>query len=133
MRTFHDHFLTGVSVDETGVVLRVKSDGRWIIKEQYRIIVKGLVRLRSDNFLQGNIIDSVVCHDIRNARIDEDDIRACARFALDEPESDPHSSISQIVNRMLAGELMALEVIPSYGAYLVAIGRMVTVESDSMA
>lgn len=133
MRSFHDHFLTGVSVDETGVVLTVESDGRSKVKERHRIIVQGIVRLRSDNFLQGNIIDSVVCHDTRSAKIDGDDIRACAQFALGEPESDPHGAISQIVDRILAGELMALEVIPSYGVYLVAIGRAVTVESDGMA
>lgn len=128
MRTFHDHLLTGVSLREDAAVLSVESDHRWSKSEQYEILVHGLIRLRVDGFLQGNIIDSALCHDVTNVEKHGDAIRACIRFALDEQEADPPRWSEGLVARIQAGELMILEIIPSYGAYLVAIGKTITIQ-----
>ena len=114
---FHDGNLISISSQNGVFELRVLSRGKLI-----KITVKDLERLRVSDFKEGNVINFL--------RVFSGEEEMCNDIGDETVESNGKIPlfVSKKIEELKRGTLLALEVEPSYGGYVVAIGRAVLEE-----
>lgn len=121
--SFHDGKLMSITVADEKLSLEVYSDGKLT-----QIQVVGLEKLRATEFKEGNIINSLTILS-PDSLPDISEVRALMKYAyeLNDADLERNPKFSSFLEGKLKeyqdGSLLVLEVEPSYGAYLVAIGR----------
>lgn len=131
--TFHDEKLISVAVTDEALILEVSLKGKVL-----KITVSGLERLRVTDFKEGNIINSlqVICHDPRSAS--NHSVRSLLMYVydLDDASLERNSRLTSFINEKLKayeqGAIHVLELDPSYGAYLVAVGSEILEEEKQI-
>lgn len=125
--TFHDGRLMSIAVTDDTLTLEVLTQGKTI-----KIQLCGLEKLRVSDFKEGNIINAVriICPK-RNSSSDGVG-RSLIKFAyaLGEEGLEDNSKFASFLDGKLeeyeGGSILILEIEPSYGAYLVAIGKEIS-------
>jgi hypothetical protein len=130
-RNFHDEKLMSISVFENSLAIEVTLLGRMI-----KITVGGLEKLRVSDFKEGNIITAVRVNCSKTSGGNKEEVRSLLMYAydLDEAVLEKNVKLSGFLNNKIkqyeAGAILILELEPSYGAYLVAVGSEVSEEEN---
>jgi len=122
MRSFHDQNLTAVSL--CGDALRIQiagNDGMITLLE-----IERLEKLRISDFEEGNVIANVRLFADENYSSCQKRVLACIRYVykLDTEilNADAEEFVQKQCELVARGKLVVMEVEPSYGCYLVAVG-----------
>lgn len=125
IRSFHDQNLSAVSICDDTLKLEILGNEQ----EKTWIAVEGLEKLRISDMEEGNIIANLRIFSIDNYSVFAKKIAACVRYVykLDDARDIIDHKGNEHVKRQCSliehGELIVLEIEPSYGCYLVALGR----------
>jgi len=127
----HDGNLISVSTIDGTLTLLFSVAGR-----SKRVNLNGLERLRISDFKEGNIANSVSVYSGEYGLGDER-YEELLRYVYDisnvasgNPEKT-HGFLKEKLRELNTGNLLLLEIEPSYGCYLVALGRSIS-ESESI-
>ncbi|WP_338524441.1 hypothetical protein NUH87_01765 [Pseudomonas batumici] len=125
--TYHDEKLISIAASENSLTLQIYSESK-----TSTIQLNDLVKLRATDFEEGNIINIVQIFDAHNAPTGEATYRSLIKYAYGISNDDlkKNPKLSSFLNNKIReyekGSLLILEVEPSYGCYLVAIGRTIS-------
>lgn len=120
---FHDRNLLSVSVKGGRLTLEISTGDT--IKE---ITLLGLEKLRATDFKEGNVINALRLFVANPTDQDTTIPRQLIKYAYEINEQDLSSPsrlsefFEKTLDRYLNGSLLILELEPSYGGYIVAIG-----------
>ncbi|UXJ54547.1 hypothetical protein [Pseudomonas citronellolis] len=126
---FHDGNLISISSQNGVFELRVLSRGKLI-----KITVKDLERLRVSDFKEGGVINFLRVFSGEEEMCNEGRYMSLIKYVYDIGDETVESNgkiplfVSKKIEELKRGTLLALEVEPSYGGYVVAIGRAVLEE-----
>lgn len=124
---FHDGNLISISTKDDTLVLCVSALG-----EVKNIIINDLERLRVSDFKEGNIINSAHVFCGGNGSFNEDRYASLVKYVYDMNDAalSNNEKLSSFLRRKVEevkeGSLLVLEIEPSYGAYIVAIGKSIS-------
>ncbi|MGY2413083.1 hypothetical protein [Pseudomonas pergaminensis] len=122
--TFHDGKLVSIDVADDILAIEISTQ-----EKTTKIQVSGLQKLRINEFKEGNIINIArIVHAEKSA---ESEItgRSLLKYVyeLDDTNLMQNSKFSSFLDKKAKefeeGSIVILEIEPSYGAYLVAVGR----------
>ncbi len=122
MNTFHDASLTAIKLVDDGFFMTLSSNN-----SEASIVVAGLKKLRIDKFMEGNIVNTVKTLSGADCLELTDSIRAqlVYLYDLDTRSVEENASlvpfIDSSIDKIVKGELILLEVEPSYGSYILAL------------
>lgn len=124
---FHDGRLTSVIVADDTLVLDVLTEDKI-----FKIHLSGLKKLRVTDFKEGNIINAV--REFCSTQLPDDTraVRSLMMYAydLDDADLERNGKFSLLLEKQIieyeSGSIVVLEIEPSYGAYLVAIGEKIS-------
>ncbi|MBS7690309.1 hypothetical protein I0E98_06655 [Pseudomonas lalucatii] len=100
--------------------------------EEKKIIINDLEKLRVSDFKEGNIINSAHVFCGENGSFSEERYTSLVKYAYDisntalSDNEKLSSFLIRKVKEIKEGSLLALEIEPSYGAYIVAIGKNIS-------
>jgi hypothetical protein len=122
--TFHDEKLISIAVADDVLAIEISTRDK-----KNKIQVVGLQRLRVTDFKEGNIINvaQVICAEQSTESTSV--IRSLLKYAygLDNTDLQKNTKFSSFLNEKIKeyeeGVIVIFEIEPSYGAYLVAVGR----------
>ncbi|MDH0648592.1 hypothetical protein N5D48_19530 [Pseudomonas sp. GD03858] len=120
---FHDQQLTCIAVNDSELRLEILGT-----TGTRTLTLEGLKKLRVSDFKEGNIINEARLFTASTGQCDEPLFRRLLSFAYDIEENEPISKkklagfLSSEFQRFQKGTLVILEIKPSYGSYVVAIG-----------
>ncbi|MGY2224932.1 hypothetical protein ACW9IK_19785 [Pseudomonas gingeri] len=122
--TYHDGKLGSIAVTDDTLILQVMTESKTAI-----IQLDGLEKLRASDFEEGNIINAVRVFEAHRSPTDEATYRSLIKqaYKIDDNSLMRNEKLSSFLEKKVKeyeqGALIILEVEPSYGCYLVAIGR----------
>lgn len=109
---FHDGFLRGVLLDGATVRVFLSTENR----QEYALEIRGVLSLKVDGFREGNIIYDVL---VRNG--DEITLQDMMNFYDFRDEANAARKLEETRR----GDLIVLEINPSYGAICNILGKSV--------
>jgi ribosomal protein L21E len=121
--TFHDKQLVSIAVADDTLTIEILTQDR-----RTKIRVVGLQKMRVTDFKEGNIINIVQAIHAQQSTESLSAVRSLLQYAYeisdDELQQDTKLSCSfdKKIEEYERGSLVILEIEPSYGAYLVAVG-----------
>lgn len=128
--TYHDEKLISIAVADDSLAIEISAQNKKII-----IKVNELEKLRVTDFKDGNIINVAQVIYAGGAGT-EGMVRSLLKYAyeVDDADLERNTELSSFLDKKLMdyenGLIVILELEPSYGAYLVAIGGSI-LEMDS--
>lgn len=131
--TFHDGKLISIAVTDDVLAIEVFAQDK-ITKIQ----LSGLEKLRVTDFKEGNIINAVRVVRPKLPPSNDDVGKSLMKYAyeLDDAVLERNEKFSFFLDKKLKeyeeGSVLILEIEPSYGAYLVAIGKKISEEETSI-
>jgi len=131
--TFHDGKLISIAVTDDILAIEVFAQDK-ITKIQ----LSGLEKLRVTDFKEGNIINAMRVVRPKLSRSNEGVGKSLMKYAyeLDDAALERNKKFSFFLDNKLKeyeeGSVLILEIEPSYGAYLVAIGKKISEEEISI-
>ena len=122
---FHDGFVEGFLIRESQVIIFLRT----LEKEAFALVADDVVRMRADNFREGNIILDLIVRQGPELILGDLDIYGFAAGPLGEKQS------SDALERLRTENRVALEINPSYGCECFLIAQAVTLipRSELMA
>jgi len=120
---FHDGWPTGIQRDAKQVTLSILR----VSGEKWRIVMEGVLALRLDGFLEGNIIS---CFEIIKGSQPApgilDHLYPAPHPLSEKQYHDIHASgLKKKSSMVMAGEAVMAIITPSYGADFVALGQSI--------
>lgn len=128
--TFHDERLISISVADDTLAMEVSEQDKSV-----KIKISDLEKLRVTDFKEGNIINAIRTIKPDPSESSEVEIKSLLMYAyeLDDESLKMDAKLSLFIDKKLKehtnGSIIILEVEPSYGAYLVAIGKTISEEN----
>jgi len=121
---FHDENIISIELVDGGLSLALTLNGAVA-----NVYITCLKKLRVDRFQEGNIVNSVFVYSGEECLGHEESIRTALRYLYDidaqsiknKPSLTPF--LEQQFKKIINGELILVEVEPSYGCYIVALGE----------
>lgn len=120
----HDGRVVSVVLKNNELTLKIESDSATKI-----IVVRSLQKLKMDNFLEGNIVNSVFVYSGADCNRDVDQLQKSLAYLYEvtsksiDNKPSLQSFLNQQFEKLVDGDLVMIEVEPSYGCYLVALGE----------
>ena len=124
---FHDGNLISISTKDDTLVLCVSALGGIT-----NIVINDLERLRVSDFKEGNIINSAHVFCGESESCDEGRYTSLVKYVYDMSDTalKNNEKLSLFLKRKIEeikeGSLLILEIEPSYGGYIVAIGKTIS-------
>jgi hypothetical protein len=131
--TFHDGRLVSITATDDKLTLDIFAHNK-----KTKVTLSGLERLRVTEFKEGNIISAlrVICPDPPSSKESVGKSLMKYVYELDDSTLEHSEKFKYFLTNKLReyeeGSIIILELEPSYGAYLVAIGRNITEENVSI-
>ena len=119
----HDGTLVSIGLPRKGNAELIVAE---LSGKRYRIVLDGVFRLLATDFRQGNIILDVTVSQGENVQMG--DLESLVDVGADGQR--PEKYVRAIHERVLGESLYVLELNPSYGCYLIAVAKSVSIFRD---
>jgi hypothetical protein len=129
--TYHDEKLVSIAVVDNSLTIEISSKDKKV-----RIKVTELEKLRITDFKEGNIINLAQVIHAGVSTDTESMVRLLLKYAYEVNDADlkRNAKLSSFLDNKIKehqeGSIVILEIEPSYGAYLIAIGRQIVEEQS---
>ncbi|MBU3056276.1 hypothetical protein [Pseudomonas indica] len=126
---FHDGNLLSISTQDNALALYISLN-----EKLTKITLKELERLRVSDFKEGNIINAASIYCGVSEQCSEERYTLLLKYVYDLSDAtlENDKKISLFLDRKIEAlkerDILILEIEPSYGAYMVAIGKAVSEE-----
>ena len=123
---FHDENLIAVNISKEKVSFSFTAKNKIL-----KVSVHGLKKLRVDKFEEANVIARIYLYSGNEGISEKESIFSCLNYVFDINDSaiknkpDLEAFIEQQYQYVINGDLIILEIEPSYGCYIVALGEKV--------
>jgi hypothetical protein len=126
----HDANFYAVTIldNPRSLLLGIKSES----SESLSLVLKGCRRFRIVDFSSQNIVERILIS--RGSKIDRVNLKECLEWMTASVDSGPLISLEEIdslAEKIIANELMLVNLIPSFGAELIAVCEQIVNENSS--